>query len=656
MPPSIETFREAVVAGDVITACTVLADALRDGDTEQAPRNFEAICATLEANPDESHAFGVALREHLADAETGRALVESGIPPERSFTSELIGRLIRRFLPDLDGDGDLLVGVRTVFTGSDDHLRLELIPVDLWVRFFTAIGTRRAGAGSVGPELETAIRTLAHHIGSLGMLPEFTRRLPHLADVDSPFLALTDRVLAYIRSYVNEIEGDEPELYEASLATVARCREEVILLRATKSEHGTSLALTGMTFRLHELLDRLELLLGLTRPERPSFDSMARLLCEIVRAEKTRNHIGPHLKARADLLAFQVVEHAARKGSKYITSGRKEYWAFFAASLGGGFLVSVFAFFKTAMGDWDIPLGVRGLLYGVNYSACFILIYLTGAALATKQPAMTANTVAQALGEKGQRHLEQLESLIVRVWRSQFVSFAGNLSMALPAAYLWSLLFFRAEAQPIVTEVKAGEMLQALHPWQSGTVFFAAVAGLYLFLAGLLSGWVDNRNRYAHLPERIARHRLLNRVVGKHRAESIATYIDNHLGALLGNVFLGFALGSTGTLGEILGLPLDIRHVAFAAAELGTSVEVVHPGYAAAVVWPIVVGVALIGLVNFLVSFGLSMITALESRNITWRETSMLARRLVSDFAHHPIHWFYPPAKEGEVSSSPRRA
>jgi site-specific recombinase len=521
---------------------------------------------------------------------------------------------------------------------------VESVPAESWARLLTTLGITAETVVGVDPELETAIRTLAHHVGSAGMAPEFTRRLPHLEDTDSPFLALTDCVLAYTRSYANGVDGDELELLRDALATVARCREEVAHLRATKSEHGTSLELTGLTFRLLQMLDRLEVLLHLTDPVERDFQLAAtRLFKEIVRAERTRNDVVPHVRERADLLAYQVVEHAARKGAKYVTSGWRDYSAFFVASLGGGFIVAIFSFVKTWLGGLGLPLGVEGLLYGLNYSLCFVLIYLTGSALATKQPAMTANTIARALGHSDDPQLDGLEQLVVRVWRSQFISFAGNLAMALPTAFLVSELWFRSTGATVATPDAAVSMLEALHPWRSGTVVFAAIAGVFLFRSGLISGWVDNRLVYSRVRDRVAVHPWLRRAAGERRAGAVADFVDRNLGIVTGNLFLGFALGSTGTLGEILGLPLDIRHIAFASAEFGTALEILHLDVGPAVLVPVALGVVAIGLANFLVSFGLSLVTAMESRRITWRETRALLARLGQSVRARPTDWFFPP-------------
>jgi len=642
--PLVETALAALDRDDPVAALVALSGVVDAGPAEETDARVRALRRHLEEHPDRGRRLGDALRRTLVDARVGPALTESGVDSTAGFLPELGARLVGRLLPETDDPEDLRAVLRRAFPGADAHQRVAEVPDAEWLGLLDALGIHDAPLARVDPELASAIRTLAHHVGSQGLQPAFTRRLPHLEAPDSPFLMLTDRVLAYLRSYSTDGPGGDPELLGEALGTLVRCRAEVRRLRATKGEFGTSLELTGLTFRLLQLLDRLELLLHLTDPLRhDGRESAVALFREILAAEKTRHHLLPLVRGRADLLAFQVVEHAARKGGKYITSGLRDYWAFFLASLGGGGIVALFSFLKMVIGSQGLPLGIEGLLYGLNYSTCFVLIYLTGAALATKQPALTANTIAQALGNRDDRHLEDLESLVVRVWRSQFISFVGNLAMALPVAFLVSEVFFRAAGETIAPPAKAESMLAALHPWASGTLFFAAIAGVFLFLSGLISGWVDNRLLYSRVADRVAHQPTLRRLLGPERVQRLADALDRKLGALVGNVFLGFALGSTGTLGEILGLPLDIRHIAFASAEFGTALEILHFDVALGVVLPVALGVALIGLVNFLVSFGLSLALALESRKITWRETRILAGHLARHFVRRPLDWFFPP-------------
>lgn len=626
-------------------ALRLVVDGLRPAADGDASAHLRALCDHLEASgPETRMRLSALLRGVVSEAHVHAALTRSGIPGGEGFLAELLGRLGRRALPPTPDPTDLRDVVRQVFPDRNDHRWVAEVPDALWRRLLDLLGITAESVRGVDPELAHALRVLAHHAASLGLQPEVMDRLRPDRPGTSPFLELGHRVLRYLESFENDVDGDEEPLLDEALEVVARCRADVERLRREKRIHGTSLWLTALSFRLLRQLDRLEVLLHLTEPVQRDFQGSAvRLFKEVVEAERTRDRIRPHLKMSADLLALEVVEHAARKGSKYITSGRRDYLVFLLSSMGGGLIVAFFALAKVVMAQWALPLGIQALLYGINYSLCFVLIYLTGATLATKQPAMTANTLARSLG-RGDADLEGLEDLIVRVWRSQFISFVGNLAVAFPAAYLLSDLFLLAAGGMVTGPEKAATMLGELHPWRSGTLAYAAMAGVLLFAAGLVSGWTDNWIRHRDIPGRVRGHPRVLRALGAERADRLATGLDRKLGAVAGNVFLGFGLGSLGTVGEILGLPLDIRHIAFASAELGMSLEVLGGDAPAGLVGPVALGVALIGLINFLVSFGLSLMVALESRRIGFRDTRTLLRHLGRRLWRRPLDWFFPPA------------
>lgn len=618
--------------------------AVRPSRDEGGDAAVRRLVTALRHSDDIGARLGSELRELVGGVHLFPAFTESGVPPTHGFLAELLHRITRRFLPELDPPADLRSLIRHLFDAPRDEEWVADVSTGAWRELMSALELRADTVRGIGAEHATAIRGLAHHIASLGLQPEVHDRLPGIDEAVSPFLRLSACALRYVESFENEVEGDEMPLLHDALEAVGSCRASVQRVRDANRERGTSLRLTGLTYRLDALLDRIEVLLHLSEVEEEKFQqSLGRFVRVLVEAEKTRNAVLPHVREHVDLLALEIVEHSARKGSKYITSGRSDWYRFFVASLGGGVIVAVFSMFKTIMAQWGLPLGIEAILYGLNYSACFVLIYLTGSALATKQPAMTANTIARELGDPYNRTLERLEELVIRVWRSQFVSFAGNLAAALPVAVLLSAAFFAVTGAPVAPEYKANSMLAALHPLESGTVFYAAAAGFFLFAAGLVSGWIDNRNLHRHVPERIAAQPLLRAVVGDGGARRIADFIDRNIGIIAGNVFLGFALGSLGTVGEILGLPLDIRHIAFASAEFGTAFESLDYEVAGVVLVAGGAGIVLIGLINFLVSFGLSLAMALESRRVTWRELRTVLGHLGSALIRRPFDWFWPP-------------
>ena len=103
-------------------------------------------------------------------------------------------------------------------------------------------------------------------------------------------------------------------------------------------------------------------------------------------------------------------------------------------------------------------------------------------------------------------------------------------------------------------------------------------------------------------------------------------------------------LGFTPIVGELVGLPLDIRHVAFASANLAYGLVGVQFGVPAGAIVVAVIGVLAIGLVNLVVSFSLALRVALRSRGITPRETEGLWGRVLRRFLQRPRDFLWPPA------------
>ena len=86
---------------------------------------------------------------------------------------------------------------------------------------------------------------------------------------------------------------------------------------------------------------------------------------------------------------------------------------------------------------------------------------------------------------------------------------------------------------------------------------------------------------------------------------SATCYAESETGALVGNVALGFCLGSLSAPGVVLGLPLDIRHVTFASGNLGHVLRLMC-----------LLGIALIGIANLVTSFGLALWLAMRARGL----------------------------------------
>ena len=117
----------------------------------------------------------------------------------------------------------------------------------------------------------------------------------------------------------------------------------------------------------------------------------------------------------------------------------------------------------------------------------------------------------------------------------------------------------------------------------------------------------------------------------------------------MGNVCFGMLLGMTGFVGHALGLPLDIRHVAFSSANIGYAAVAGHEG-----LWVFiqsVIFVLLIGVVNLIVSFMLTLWVALRSREAKIDSWLGIFQCAWQQIRAQPMNLFYPkdlPADAGE--------
>ena len=111
-------------------------------------------------------------------------------------------------------------------------------------------------------------------------------------------------------------------------------------------------------------------------------------------------------------------------------------------------------------------------------------------------------------------------------------------------------------------------------------------------------------------------------------------------------------LGSMGTIGFILGLPLDIRHIAFASANLVQGLMSINESPDLGLILISSFGVLLIGLTNLFVSFSLTIIVALRARQVRFEQWKPLAKLVMTHFVTRPIDFFWPPKNLAENSTS----
>lgn len=603
----------------------------RDGDS---PERYRRMLELLEADPALAAAFRHQVVHFLASRRLVTFFTDSGLLPGTGFFSEWRRILGNRLLPAEPDERRLKDCLHVIFDRPDDWRWLEALPAGgtrLWALLAPAGALPDIDWRAIEAQMLDAVLLLAHRISGLGVDEELMRAAPDFDDHLPRFVALSAEALDFVQAFRAALDDPQAAADDGSqlLVIAEQCRDTLQRIRKRALSTGTSIHLSYVLARSEQNLARLGELLAIlvaTRQSTARADAVAACSAfaqTALLAENRRNSLGHYLSQLSGLLAARVTENAARSGEHYICDSRADYRRMWRSAAGAGVVIGLMALLKICAGKLHAPPAIEALLYSLIYGCGFVLIYLGGMTVATKQPAMTAQTLAGLLGDlrptRGADR-ERLVDVAAAVCRSQLAAIAGNVMVALPVAVLLAFAWSRLSGGPAVSPDKAARLLAELDP-RSAAIPYAAIAGFYLFLSGLIVGYFDNHAAYAGFAPRIARLRWLRRLAGSRNARRAGRYLEEHFGGLMGNFLFGCMLGSTGFVGALFGLPVDIRHVAFASANLGYALA--GSGFALpapTLLWA-ALGVAAIGLTNLAVSFALALRTALAARGIAGGES-----------------------------------
>jgi site-specific recombinase len=317
------------------------------------------------------------------------------------------------------------------------------------------------------------------------------------------------------------------------------------------------------------------------------------------------------------------------------------------SAMGAGVIVAMMAMIKITLAKQHLAPLNEAILFSLNYGIGFVIIHILHFTVATKQPAMTAAAIAASIdaSDGKSKEMDNLVAMIANTMRSQIIAIFGNVVLAIPMAMLiaWSVFYF--SGQHFVTLEKAQHLSEDINPIYSGALFYAAIAGVCLFLSGLIAGYHDNLAVYNKIPQRLRALTWLQQLLGVARLDRVANYVENNLGALAGNFYFGCLLGSMSAIGILFGLPFDIRHIAFSSAFVGFA----FVGFDFMMSWQTIafaaVGLVLIGFVNLAVSFGLALYVAMKSRKVRFKQWRLLISNLATRLNQHPAEFIMPPKK-----------
>lgn len=589
-----------------------------------------------------------------------RLLTDAGLLSSVSFFKELRRRLAHQLIPDQPSQENIQYVLNQIFYKASDADWLRLIPIESWYELFDILSIKTfyddARNKTVSKQILLAIMILSQRMGGFALQTDVLRMVPEYSSLNSPFIALDDEINSLHRTIIAEgkayLDMREHQLDYKQLNILAdQCENFVEQAVNNTSKYGVSFSVNQTLLLIRQQVRRIRKLynfLFINNEEEEKKRKTVEFYLKLVKINSKKNNVRKLIDDSVYNITYEITNYTGKTGEHYITASSKEYFKMLKTALWGGFIVAFLCLFKIHLSKIHSSEFIYALNYSLNYAIGFTTIYLTGSTLATKQPAMTASTIAKTLENIGvqnqkekDRQYSEFGALFTRLFRSQFIAFIGNVFGAFPVSMLLifaSVYFFNYN----FAESKSATLLAELDIRQTPVFFHACIAGVFLFLSGIIAGNVASVNNFTNFYYRLSEHPILKSVVGKEKMLKLSNWMRKKWPGIVSNIWFGFFMGSAGVIGTFLGLPIDIRHITFASGNFAYGLFGAHFDVALDLVIWCIIGIGLIGFGNFIVSFSLSLGIALRSREIPLSELKNLAKSVWLQFKKQPMAFFLP--------------
>ena len=583
---------------------------------------------------------------------------EAGLPGHHALPAEIMRRVFQRLLPSAREEtesGRLSAEIFSSSKAVERFIGQQGFVFDRFVRILSPAEQRDIPAASVvriEEDLRQAMCLLATRVAGRGVTAAVRQRGSAHRVEDSPFYQLVFATEALVRAGSAEAIEAQRSIWQTA---VRLCVEELDQVHLHMEEAGVSSALVYDLRSIEAALTRLRCLaqvlstdvFGLDKDgvaDAPNPQPLRNLLNTLVRGRLDDTRLRYLFHENLNLLARKTVERTGHGGEHYIAHTRDDYWQMWRAGAGGGLLTVFTAAIKMRLIESHFPLAIEGFLVGTDYAVSFVLLQIFGLALATKQPSMTAATLAGIVRKnRGVARWSKISEFAADISRTQLAAAFSNVIAVCVGAVAFEQLWARMFRTHYLPEASAQHVYQTLHPFTSGTAIFAAVTGVLLWLAALMGGWFENFAIYHRIPEAIAQHPLGLRV-GLRTMHRAADWLEHNVASWSTSIVLGYLLGFTPVLARFFGIPLDVRHVtlstgtlALAAARFGTA------SFGHGWLYAAIAGIGITFVLNLGVSFSIASIVALRAYDVPRSEQLQILGFLLGEFFASPLSFIFPP-------------
>lgn len=621
--------------------------------------NFEVFLAYLKNNEEIKNNFRDYLFILFSNKSFSKALTDANILSENAFFPELKKRISYKFLPPVEDEHTISYIIsKVLFNPKSDSDYIKNIKPEDGSEFFKLMEIENISTlPKVKKELLISANILALRSVGNALEAGITKMVPEYKNFDNPFVALQSELDSLIGRFKKDkdLQIDSKDVdYKQIKIYLQQCLDFVDKAFKNACKFGISSKINQSLLKIRQQLKRIQDIIPIlvVDTEEDVLTNSKNLVSNTLKYNSHRNNIRELIDDSTRLISHLITSHTAETGTHYIATSPKEYLKMFWKASGGGIIVGFLCIFKMMMSYSHGSEFSHAVLYSLNYAFGFIIIYLLGFTLATKQPAMTAATMAKVLSDESssEKNYKEFANLVAKLSRTQFIAFVGNVLWSFPVALaiIYGMDWFLEKNFAVA---KADKLLKDLNPIESKAILHACIAGFFLFISGIISGNISNSSIFNQIPERIPQSPFLNQVIGAKNSKKLSDFYTKHWAGIISNFWFGIFLGVIAPLGVFLGLDLDIRHITFSAGNFALALY--GKGFDIDTYTFVIslVTIFLIGAFNFIVSFGLSMLLAFRSRKVNFGELTIIYKTILKYFIKNPLRFFIPLKSELDEAS-----
>ena len=621
--------------------------------------NFEVFLAYLKNNEEIKNNFRDYLFILFSNKSFAKALTDANILSENAFFPELKKRISYKFLPPVEDENTVSYIIsKVLFNPKSDSNYIKNINPEDGSEFFKLMEIEKISSlPKVKKELLISANILALRSVGNALEAGIAKMVPEYKNFDNPFVALQselDSLIGHFKEDENLQINSKDVDYKQIKIYLQQCLDFVDKAFKNASKFGISSKINQSLLKIRQQLRRIQDIIPIlvVDNEEDVLINSKNLVSNTLKYNSHRNNVRELIDDSTRLISHLITSHTAETGTHYIATSSKEYLKMFWKASGGGIIVGFLCIFKMMMSYSHGSEFSHAVLYSLNYAFGFIIIYLLGFTLATKQPAMTAATMAKVLSDESSsdKNYKEFANLVAKLSRTQFIAFVGNVLWSFPVALaiIYGMDWFLEKNFAVA---KADKLLKDLNPIESKAILHACIAGFFLFISGIISGNISNSSIFNQIPERISQSPFLNQVIGAKNSKKLSDFYTKHWAGIISNFWFGIFLGVIAPLGVFLGLDLDIRHITFSAGNFALALYGKGFDIDTYTFTISLVTIFLIGAFNFIVSFGLSMLLAFRSRKVNFGELTIIYKTILKYFIKNPLRFFIPLKSELDEAS-----